>query len=212
MERLVIVIQLVCSRHSDSGKRWKNRGIAQIIVWLLLFHSLFSALFLFSLCPFLLNVSQCLEQAMVDFYFVSWQYLFCFTTVAFSPWSLGFFWILHLWKSNLRTKCHLCKLDQCNWSHSSWVYNSDNSNTWSVNHSLGWLSWSGQQCDLCNSSNVSCRTRPASERFVVHAVNSILTDTKKGQFTWFNFFYNCCMWFILCMLLACWKNCILDCE
>lgn len=78
--------------------------------------------------------------------------------MAFFLRSLGFLWILYLWKSNFFVQCHWSKLNQRYWPYSCWVYNCDYTSASSLCVSFGWFYCSGQQCNSCYSRNASNAT------------------------------------------------------
>ena len=112
------------------------KGILKDITWLL-YYSRLSWLY----CDFFPNWIKVI--------------LLCCLGMAFFLRQLGFLWILYLWKSNVLVPCHWCKLDQCYWPYSCWLYNCEYTSTSSLHVAFRWFCCSGQQCNSCYSRNAS---------------------------------------------------------
>ena len=96
--------------------------------------------------------------------------------MAFFLRSLGLFWILHLWKSNLFVQCYGCKLNQRYWPYSCWVYNCEYTSTSSLHVSFRWFYCSVQQCDSCYSRNASYTTWSKRSEFFLYDVSLATRD------------------------------------
>lgn len=103
--------------------------------------------------------------------------------MAFFLRQLGFLWILYLWKSNVLVQCHWCKLNQCYWPHSCWLYNCEYTSASSLHVSFRWFCCSGQQCNSCYSRNASNPTW--SKRFVFFIVFCGMFPQQPGILGWF---------------------------